>query len=38
MESRKPRESAILFATGLPMNEIEEKMQEQILEFGNMLD
>jgi hypothetical protein len=23
MESRKPRESTILFASGLPMNEIE---------------
>ena len=38
MESRKPRESTILFASGLPMNEIEQKMQQQIQDFGNMLD
>ena len=38
MESRKPRESTILLESGLPQDEIEQKMQQQILEFGNMLD
>lgn len=40
MESvkQKPRESTLLMQSGMPMNEIEEQMQKQILEFGTFLD